>query len=35
MKGFWQLLRRFVPPYKKYLVLNVVFNLLAAFLTLF
>ena len=35
MKGFWQLLRRFVPPYKKYIVLNVVFNLLAAFLTLF
>ena len=35
MKGFWQLLKRFVPPYKKYLVLNVVFNLLAAFLTLF
>ncbi len=35
MKGFWQLLKRFVPPYKKYIVLNVVFNLLAAFLTLF
>ena len=35
MKGFWQLLRRFIPPYKKYLVLNVVFNLLAALLTLF
>ena len=35
MKGFWQLLRRFVPPYKKYLALNIVFNLLAAFLTLF
>ena len=35
MKGFWQLLRRFIPPYKKYLVLNVVFNLLAAVLTLF
>ena len=35
MKGFWQLLRRFVPPYKKYIVLNIVFNLLAAFLTLF
>ena len=34
MKGFWQLLRRFIPPYKKYLVLNVVFNLLAALLTL-
>ena len=35
MKGFWQLLRRFIPPYKRYLVLNVVFNLLAAVLTLF
>ncbi len=35
MKGFWQLLRRFLPPYKKYIVLNVLFNLLTAFLTLF
>ena len=35
MKGFWELLKRFVPPYKKYIVLNIVFNLLAAFLTLF
>ena len=35
MKGFWQLLRRFVPPYKKYIALNILFNLLAAFLTLF
>ncbi len=35
MKGFWQLLKRFVPPYKKYIALNIVFNLLAAFLTLF
>ncbi len=35
MKGFWELLKRFVPPYKKYLALNVVFNLLAALLTLF
>ena len=35
MKGFWQLLKRFVPPYKKYIALNVLFNLLAAFLTLF
>ena len=35
MKGFWQLLERFVPPYKKYIVLNVLFNLLTAFLTLF
>ncbi|MBR7012484.1 MAG: ABC transporter ATP-binding protein [Muribaculaceae bacterium] len=35
MKGFWQLLKRFVPPYKKYIVLNILFNLLTAFLTLF
>ena len=35
MKGFWHLLRRFVPPYKKYIVLNILFNLLTAFLTLF
>ena len=35
MKGFWQLLKRFVPPYKKYIALNILFNLLAAFLTLF
>ncbi len=35
MKGFFDLLRRFVPPYKKYLVLNVLFNILTAILTLF
>ncbi len=35
MKGFYQLLRRFVPPYKKNLILNIIFNILAAFLTLF
>ena len=35
MKDFWSLLRRFVPPYKKYLLLNIVFNILAAVLTLF
>ena len=29
------LLRRFVPPYKKYLALNIFFNLLSAILTLF
>ena len=34
-KGFFSILRRFVPPYKKHLVLNVLFNILAAFLTLF
>lgn len=35
MKEFFRLLRRFVPPYKKYLILNIIFNILAAFLTLF
>lgn len=35
MKEFWQLLLRFVPPYKKYLILNILFNFLSAFLTLF
>ena len=35
MKDFIDILRRFVPPYKKYLVLNIIFNILAAFLTLF
>ncbi|MDE6160453.1 MAG: ABC transporter ATP-binding protein/permease, partial [Muribaculaceae bacterium] len=35
MKDFWALLRRFVPPYKKYLILNIIFNILAAVLTLF
>ena len=35
MKEFINILLRFVPRYKRYLVLNVTFNLLAAFLTLF
>lgn len=35
MKQFYQILIRFVPPYKKYLILNIFFNILAAFLTLF
>ncbi|MCM1066729.1 MAG: ABC transporter ATP-binding protein/permease [Muribaculaceae bacterium] len=35
MNDFLSLLRRFVPPYKKYLFLNIFFNLLSAFLTLF
>lgn len=35
MKDFIKILRRFVPPYKKYLILNIIFNILAAFLTLF
>ena len=35
MKDFLAILTRFLPPYKKYIALNVLFNLLAAFLTLF
>lgn len=35
MKEFIKILRRFVPPYKKYLVLNVLFNILSAVLSLF
>ncbi|MBR5062312.1 MAG: ABC transporter ATP-binding protein [Prevotella sp.] len=35
MKEFLQVLRRFVPPYKKYLILSVVFNLLSAVLNIF
>ncbi len=35
MKEFWQVMRRFVPPYKKYLVLSVVFNILSAVLNIF
>ena len=35
MKEFIQVLRRFVPPYKKYLVLHVVFNILSAILNIF
>lgn len=35
MGQLWSLLKRFVPPYKKYLVLNILFNLLSAVLTLF
>lgn len=35
MKEFLKILRRFVPPYKKYLALNIFFNILAAILTLF
>ncbi len=35
MNDFFKILRRFVPPYKKYLILNIFFNILAAFLTLF
>lgn len=35
MNDFIKILRRFVPPYKKFLALNILFNILAAFLTLF
>lgn len=35
MKEFFKILRRFVPPYKKYLILNIIFNILSAVLTLF
>lgn len=35
MKDFMQILRRFVPPYKRYLALNILFNLLSAVLTIF
>ena len=35
MKELLIIIRRFVPPYKKYLALNIIFNILAAFLTLF
>lgn len=35
MKEFFQVLRRFIPPYKKYLVLTVVFNILSAILNIF
>ncbi|MBP5258161.1 MAG: ABC transporter ATP-binding protein [Prevotella sp.] len=35
MREFIQVLRRFIPPYKKYLVLTVVFNILSAILNIF
>ncbi|MBD5231208.1 MAG: ABC transporter ATP-binding protein [Bacteroidales bacterium] len=35
MKDFFLLLARFIKPYKRNVVLNVVFNILGAFLTLF
>jgi subfamily B ATP-binding cassette protein MsbA len=35
MKEFIQVLRRFLPPYKKYLVLSIVFNILSAVLNIF
>lgn len=35
MKEFLLLAKRFISPYKKYLILNILFNILSAFLTLF
>ena len=35
MKEFFKVLRRFVPPYKKYLVLSLVFTFLSAILNVF
>lgn len=35
MKDFIKVLKRFVPPYKKYVVLNILFNFLSAILNLF
>lgn len=35
MREFFRVLNRFIPPYKKYLVLAIVFNLLSALLNIF
>ena len=35
MKEFLKVLRRFIPPYKKYLILNILFNILSAVLNIF
>ena len=35
MKEFLQVLKRFLPPYKKYLALTIVFNILSAVLNIF
>lgn len=35
MKDFFQILKRFIPPYKKQLILNFLFNLLSALFTVF
>ncbi|MBC8005598.1 MAG: ABC transporter ATP-binding protein [Verrucomicrobia bacterium] len=35
MKDFFQILKRFIPPYKKRLILNFLFNLLSALFTVF
>ncbi|MCD7932512.1 MAG: ABC transporter ATP-binding protein/permease [Tannerellaceae bacterium] len=35
MRDFLRILKRFVPPYKNYLILNIIFNILTAILNLF
>ena len=35
MKEFLQILKRFVPPYKKFITLSIVFNILSAILNIF
>ena len=35
MRELYGILKRFVPPYKKYLVASVVFNILSALLNVF
>jgi len=35
MKDFFKILKRYIPPYKKQLILNFLFNLLSAFFTVF
>ena len=35
MKEFLNVLRRFIPPYKKYLVLSIIFNIMSAVLNIF
>ena len=35
MKDFMQVLRRFLPPYKKYIILSIIFNILSALLNIF
>ena len=35
MKEFLDVMRRFIPPYKKYVVLSIVFNILSALLNIF
>ena len=35
MKEFFLLMRRFVPPYRRYLFMTVLFNLLSAIMNIF